>query len=119
MVEVKIEGLEAINKAIFMKLSSAKEVKKIVAQHGSALQTKTQDNMNSTYTHGYSTGKTARETNLELSNGGLTATVAPHTDYFEYLEYGTRKMEAMPTLHPAFIEESELFKKDILDVFKK
>lgn len=116
---VKIEGLEAL--ALYLKSAPEQigKVKEVVQKDGSQLQKQTVSNMNDAYIHGYSTGKTKRMTTLELSNGGMTATVAPGTDYFPYLEFGTRKMEAMPTLHPAFFEISQIFQKDIEDVFKK
>ncbi|MEK1451095.1 hypothetical protein HC021_08175 [Limosilactobacillus fermentum] len=39
----------------------------------------------------------------------MTVSVGPTTDYFPYLEYGTRFMSAMPTLKPAFDVQSQMF----------
>ena len=119
MAKVRIDGLNAMVKALTIKKNTMRDVKAIVKKHGSNLQRNTQANMAKAYIHGYSTGKTRRETGLELSNGGLTATVEPHTNYFKFLEYGTRKMQAMPTLHPAFQKEAPQFIRDVTDAVKK
>lgn len=119
MVKVKLTGYEAIIKTLVLKKDTVRRVKSLVMKHGSNLQRNTQDNMAKAYIHGYSTGKTMRETKLEISNGGLTASVEPHTDYFKFLEYGTRKMAPMPTLHPAFLKEAPEFIKDVKDAVKK
>lgn len=119
MVKIKVDGLEAMVKALIVKKSVMVKVKATVKKHGSNLQNNTQSNMSKAYIHGYSTGKTMRNTTLDITNSGLTATVEPHTEYFPYLEYGTRKMAAMPTLHPAFQKESQLFIQDIKDDIKK
>lgn len=119
MLKVKVTGLEAITNALIIKKDVMAKVKTTVKEHGSNLQSNAQSNMSKAYIHGYSTGKTMRETTLQLSNGGLTATVEPHSEYFKFLEYGTRKMTAMPTLHPAFQKESMLFIQDIKDDIKK
>ena len=39
----------------------------------------------------------------------MTAIVQPHTEYFPYLEFGTRKMVKMPTLAPAFMVVKDAF----------
>lgn len=118
MVRVQIEGLEALAKFINLTEQKKTKVNGLVRKHGTSLANKTRDNMRDSYIHGYSTGRTSNSTQVTFTNGGLTAIVEPHTDYFDYLELGTRKMEAMPTLHPAFFDESELFKQDIIDLFK-
>ena len=56
---------------------------------------------------------------MSISDGGMTATVAPHTEYFPYVEYGTRFMEAEPTLSPAFQKIKQQFYKDVMDLVKK
>lgn len=120
MVKVRLVGnYEALIKTLVLKKNTMKSVKSIVRKRGSNLQRNTQANMAKAYIHGYSTGKTMRETQLEISNGGLTATVEPHTNYFKFLEYGTRKMLPMPTLHPAFLKEAPQFIEDVMDAVKK
>ena len=119
MAKFKISGEKALAKALILKKDTMKKVKALIMEHGSNLQNNTQDNMAKAYIHGYSTGKTMRSTTLQISNAGLTATVEPHTEYFKWLEHGTRKMAAMPTLHPAFMKEGPLFIKDVKDAIKK
>lgn len=105
-------------------------VKKIVAKHGASLKKQTQQNMNNLYKGHYEwkkgtgltmvspTGNTRRSVTNTISNNGLTVTVAPQTEYFPYLEYGTRFMAARPTLHPAFAIESMKFANDLNKLFK-
>ena len=61
------------------------------------------------------TGETARSITLTMSDGGLTATVAPGTEYSYYLEVGTRFMPAQPFVKPAF----EIVKPKFLEDLKK
>lgn len=126
MVKVKIEGMEALTRAISIKKESVKDVKDIVRKHGAGLSDKTQSNMLKQYTGHYEgkkfvkpTGATRRSAKVQMSDGGMTATVAPSTKYFPYLEYGTRFMRARPTLGPAFRNEAPLFKADIEKILKK
>ena len=62
----------------------ATRVRTIVAKNGAQLQATTKRNMRNAYTKGNWTGKTAGSTELTLSRAGMTATVAPGTDYFPY-----------------------------------
>lgn len=110
MVMIKIDGLDALVKGLNINKDNAA---KIVKKHGALLQSRTKDNMSSAYIKGYSTGNTARNTNLDISGDGLTAKVTPNTPYFGYVEYGTRKMAAEPTLGPAFDVQSQEFIKDL------
>jgi HK97 gp10 family phage protein len=116
---VKIEGLDKLEAAINSKKGDVRLVRSAVRKHGAQLQSGTQSRMAAAYTHGYSTGATSRSTTVEISNGGLTATVAPHTKYFPYLEYGTRFMSAMPTLGPAFRVEGPLFIDEVKKIIEQ
>lgn len=119
MVQLSIDmkGMdEAIQKLI--KKKDLRPVQTVVKKHGTLLKKKTVANMNSAYTAGYSTGHTARSVTNALSNGGLTATVSVGSEYFPYLEYGTRFMSARPTLHPAFAYQSILFVNDLKKVLE-
>lgn len=130
MAKVKIEGLEAIVKELNIKKNDIAKVKDIVKKHGAGLSAKTQSNMLKQYTGHYEwkkgrgkvfvhpTGATRRSAVVEITDSGHTATVAPNTKYFPYLEYGTRFMKARPTLRPAFMREAPLFKKDIEKLIK-
>lgn len=115
----RIEGLKEAVEYIDQLAKKKTDVQEVVKQHGSQVQSKVQDNMDNAYIHGYSTGKTKRNTTLTFADQGMTVIIEPHTEYFKWLEYGTRKMEAMPTLHPAFYSEIPSFIQDIEDIFKK
>lgn len=116
-----IQGLSALQKLLMANKGNLKpELQKIVTKNGTQLVNKTQENMVNTYIKvnprtgkQYSTGKTRRNTRATYTDDGLTVTVAPGTDYFPYVELGTRKMTAEPTLKPAFDSQSEQFKDDV------
>ena len=118
-MQIKLQGAKELQ----VKLSKrpqllASKVRPIVRNNGSALQKKTIANMKKAYTAGYSTGYTAKSVTNQLSQAGLTATIAPHSDYFAYLEYGTRFMAARPTLKPAFAYQSVQFINQLKAVMK-
>ena len=105
---VKLEGISELSMGLKDR-AHMNDVKAIVKQNGAELQSKAQDNMDQAYTKGYSTGATKRSTTVRIADRGLTAIVGPHTKYFSYLEYGTRFMDAKPTLGPALTYQSIRF----------
>lgn len=107
-IDVDPELMQALNKR-----KKFAEVKRVVAKNGANLQRETQRNMAATYTAGYSTGATMRSTKNTIKDNGLTAEVKPGTEYFPYLEYGTRFMDMRPTLKPAFDKVSKEFIQDL------
>lgn len=113
---VKLEGITELSNGLKDR-SHMTEVKSIVKQNGGMLQSKAQDNMDQAYTKGYSTGATKRSTTVRITDGGLTAIVAPHTAYFSYLEYGTRFMDAKPTLGPALTYQALRFVDQLNKLF--
>ena len=121
LVDVKIEGLQALISDIDARKYSGKQIRNVVMKNGANLQEDAQKRMTKTvaYVKGYSKGTTRRSTTLSISDDGMTATVAPHTEYFPYVEYGTRYMEAEPTLNPAFQKIKQQFYKDVMDLVKK
>lgn len=82
-ISIKLTGIRELQQAI-EKREDLTPVKAIVTKHGSKLKGKTISNMNAAYTAGYSTGATARSVTNTIGDGGLSATVAPHTEYFPY-----------------------------------
>lgn len=120
MAEAKIEGLSAlVHKFNALKYSGA-QIRDVVKKNGAELQQQTQKNMLEEYKGHYEgkkfvkpTGATRRSAAVEIQDNGMTAVVAPNTSYFPYLEYGTRFMEARPTLGPAFKRVSPIFIEDI------
>lgn len=121
LVDVKIEGLQALISDLDARKYSGKQVRNVVMKNGANLQEDAQKRMTKTvaYVKGYSKGTTRRSTTLSISDDGMTATVAPHTEYFPYVEYGTRFMEAEPTLNPAFQKIKQQFYKDVMNLVKK
>lgn len=121
MVGVKIEGLQALISDLDARKYTGKQIRNVVMKNGADLQEDAQKRMTKTvaYVKGYSKGTTRRSTTLSISDDGMTATVAPHTEYFSYVEYGTRYMEAEPTLNPAFQKIKQQFYKDVIGLVKK
>lgn len=121
LVDVKIEGLQALISDLDARKYSGKQIRNVVMKNGANLQEDAQKRMTKTvaYVKGYSKGTTRRSTTLSISDDGMTATVAPHTEYFPYVEYGTRFMEAEPTLNPAFQKIKQQFYKDVIGLVKK
>ena len=118
-IEVKIEGLTAAISKIDAKKYAGSQIRNVVMKNGAKLQTLTKTNMTRAYKKGYSKGTTKHSTDLTIQDSGMTAIVAPHTEYFPYIEYGTRYMEAEPALNPAFRKIKQDFYKDVMDLIKK
>ena len=112
---IKVEGLEELQKKLKQN-ANMDDVKRIVRQNGSELQRKIQSNAD--FDKGYQTGTTKRSVGLEIKDGGLTAESGPTTEYSEYLEFGTRFMEAQPFVKPALDEQSKQFEKDLKKLVK-
>ena len=120
MAEVKIEGLSALVQKFNALKYTGSQIRSVVKKNGAELQQQTQKNMLEEYKGHYEgkkfvkpTGATRRSAAVEIKDNGMTAVVAPNTSYFPYLEYGTRFMEARPTLGPAFKRISPIFIEDI------
>lgn len=120
MAEAKIEGLSALVHKLNALKYSGTQIRDVVKKNGAELQQQTQKNMLEEYKGHYEgkkfvkpTGATRRSAAVEIKDNGMTAVLAPNTSYFPYLEYGTRFMEARPTLGPAFKRVSPIFIEDI------
>ena len=129
MATVKIEGMNALVQNL-KKNADLSRFKPIVMHYTNNLSTTTQELMNARYKGHwehvdgekkwvYPTGTTRRTAIPHLTNSGLTGYVAPSTEYFPFLEYGTRYMKARPTLHPAFEKVAPAFKKAVIKEAKK
>lgn len=106
MPVIKYEGIVKLEKGIRENVTMS-DVKRVVRHHGAKLQAKAQVNAP------VDTGDLKGSIGLELSDGGLTATVEPTMEYSAYVELGTRKMKAQPYLKPAFDDQMQQFKKDL------
>ena len=112
---IRVEGLEKLQKQL-RKNANMDDVKRVVRQNGSELQRKIQSNAD--FDKGYQTGTTKRSVDLDIKDGGLTAESGPTTEYAEYLEFGTRFMEAQPFVKPAMDEQSKKFEGDLRKLMK-
>lgn len=115
MARIKLEGLTELQNKL-KKNVKMDDVRKVVRKNGAEMARKMVTNAD--FDKGYQTGTTKRSINLEMENSGLTASAGATTEYAEYLEYGTRFMDAQPFVKPAFDEQKEKFKKDMSKLTK-
>lgn len=110
-MEIKLEGFEEFQ-AKLKKNVKLEDVKTVVQYHGSEMQT------TANLICPKDTGNLAASITLELTDGGFTAEVEPHTNYAGYVEWGTRYMDAQPYIKPAFMQQSARFKSDLSKLTK-
>lgn len=110
MAKIDIDGLAELEKKLKANATMT-DVKRVVRQNGSELQKRMQAKAD--FKMGYQTGTTKRSIDLEIKDSGLSAESGPGTEYSEYLEYGTRFMEAQPFVRPALEEQATQFKSDM------
>ena len=108
---VKLEGFEEL-KARLKKNVKLEDVKTVVRDHGSEMQNTAQEICPR------ASGRLSDSIKLELTDGEMTAEVAPHENYAAYVEYGTRYMNAQPYMRPAYMQESARFKADLAKLMK-
>lgn len=112
MGEIEIKGLDKLQKKLKKNVKMA-DVKKVVKFHGGQLAERMKAQTKQSFKKGYSTGDTANSINAVIARDGLEARVGPTTDYAEYVEYGTRFMEAEPFVKPALDAQKDKFKSDL------
>lgn len=117
MASIRVRGLEELQ-AKLKKGVSMDLVKQTVKKHGNQLEKRMIKQTETSFKKGYSKGDTAGTINCSIVDDGLTAKVGPKTEYAEYVEYGTRFMEAEPFIKPALDEQKELFKNDLKKLMK-
>ena len=118
MSGVKIIGLDKLEVAL-KKNTDLDAVRQVVKENGNELTRRMTEHAE--FAKGYQTGTTKRSiaaVSPEISDGGLTVTVRPDTEYAAYLEYGTRNMEAQPFVGPAFREQEPIFINDLKKLTK-
>lgn len=115
MADIKIKGLDKLEKQLKENVT-LNRVKRVVRKNGSDLQRKIQRNAD--FKMGYQSGTTKRSVGLDITDHGLTAESGPTTEYAEYLEYGTRFMDAQPFVKPALDEQEQKFKSDMQELVK-
>lgn len=111
MAEIKFEGIAKLNKGLKKRMDMS-AVKDTVKLNGSEMQKKAQRNAP------VDTGNLKNNIGLEISDGGMTATVESTADYSVYVELGTRLMEAQPYMKPAFEEQKKQFEKDLKELVR-
>lgn len=111
MAEIKFEGIAKLNKGLKKRMDMS-AVKDTVKLNGSEMQKKAQRNAP------VNTGTLKRSIGIDISDGGMTATVEPTAEYAPYVELGTRFMEAQPFLKPAFEEQKKQFEKDLKELVR-
>lgn len=127
MPKIKLEGLDKLQKALKDNVSMD-EVKKLVHDHGAQMHKKMQKNANFKGHYEWEAGKgkvfkiptgaTKDSIRLEIVEDGFAADSGATTEYAEYLEKGTRFMEAQPFVKPAFEDQSEKFKRGMQRLVK-
>lgn len=108
---VKITGADDLIRKL-EKAGKLDAIKQVVKADGGTLQARAQRYCP------VDTRTLKRSIDLEISDMGLTATSAAHTNYAAYVEYGTRKMEAQPYMKPAYEQTVEEFKAHIKKAMK-
>lgn len=115
MAKITVVGLKELEKAL-KDNATMDDVKRVVKQNGSEMQEKIQKNAD--FKMGYQTGETKRSVGLEIKDSGKTAESGPKTEYAEYLEFGTRFMDAQPFVKPAYEEQKKQFEADMKKLTK-
>ncbi len=110
MASIKFVGVKELEKALKENVTMD-DVRKVIKTNGAQLQDKIQRNAD--FTRGYATGQTKRSVTLDIALDGLSAESGPTTEYAEYLEYGTRFMDAQPFVKPALEAQERKFKSDM------
>jgi HK97 gp10 family phage protein len=122
-MRIDLKGMDKLEKAL-KKNVTMNEVKMLVRKHGTQMNRNAQDKADFKGHMGYvkgqkgkqfikPTGTTKRSIHLEFSDGGMTVDSGPTTHYAEYLEVGTRFMDAQPFMKPAYDEQKVKFKRDL------
>lgn len=121
---MELKGLEEMQRALAQKAAQIDgRVKQVVQLNGAELNEKMQRKaeFKGHYEWKKGTGKVfvkpsgnlKRSIRMEIRDGGYTAAVGPHEEYAEYVEYGTRHMEAQPYIKPAYDAQKPQFKSDL------
>lgn len=108
---MKITGIDALQKKL-RKNATLDDVKHVVKSNIVSM------NKNMQNLAPVDTGNMKRSITSEFTDGGLTGTTEPHTDYAGYVEYGTRFQSAQPFVKPAYNEQKGLFIKDLERLLK-
>ena len=103
---IAFQGLNELQQGLIRR-SHLEAAKTVVMKNGSSLQEQAQRNAP------VDTGTLKRSIGLEIKDSGLTAVSGPTVHYGEYVERGTRFMEAQPYMKPALHTVSAQFNADL------
>lgn len=129
MTVIKLNGIEGLKKKLEAQ-QYKQDCNTILKRNAAELQDRIKTNMSAKYTGHYEwrkgkgrvfvkpTGATSKSVTIAYSDGGMKATVGPHTKYSPYLEYGTRFMAARPTVGPATRVQGPKFINDLENLGK-
>ena len=106
MATLKIEGIAKLNKGLKKRMEYERCADSCTEKRGRYAKESAEE-CSSRYRD------TERSIGIDISDGGMTATVEPTAEYAPYVELGTRFMEAQPYLKPAFEEQKKQFEKDL------
>lgn len=116
-MSLKVEGLDVLVGTLKDNVT-LDDVRRIVRERGKQLTNEMKRQTTVAYVKGYSSGDTAGSINLKITDGGLTAEVAPSTSYVGYVEYGTRYMSPEPIAQPSLDKVGTLFLQDMSRIMK-
>ena len=112
-MNVRILGVDALSKELKQKSRNmTPAIQRVVRKHGAALQQKEMRAVP------VDTGTLKRSITLDISGNGRAATVTPLASYAQYVEYGTRYMNAQPYVRPSYNAQVTLFKADLNNLVK-
>ena len=107
MTTLEFKGIDKLMKRLDPQRTEA-DVRKVVKANGAGLQQMAMRKA------AVDTGFMKRSIGLEITDGGLAATITPTAEYSVYVEYGTRfNGGARPFLRPAFMYQRYQFIKDL------
>ena len=108
---IKFAGLDELQRELIRR-SHLEAAKTVVAKNGSRLQRGGQEKAP------VDTGTLKSSIGLKIEYGGLTAISGPTAHYGEYVELGTRLMNAQPYMEPALNEVKGQFNADLRKLVK-
>lgn len=117
MADIKIKGLKELQKALKDNVT-LDNVKKAVLMNGDELNKRMKRKTKEVFVKGYSEGTLASNINTTITDSGFTAEVGTTAEYGEYVEKGTRFMEAEPYCAPSLAEQEQIFKRDMKRLVK-
>ena len=116
MAKIQIMGKDELEAFLRShKKSVIENSKKVVMKYGSKFQTEAKKYPPTPN----KSGTLARSISLDIADNGLTAVVYPTANYAQYVEYGTRYMNAQPFMRPTMQKIEPHFVRAMDEVMEK